>query len=56
MMTNAGVAAKMFEAFYDANVNIKQISTSEIRVTVLIDEKFVEPAMNAVHEAFALNK
>lgn len=56
MMTNAGVASKMFEALYDANVNIKQISTSEIRVTVLIDEKFVETAMNAVHEAFALNK
>lgn len=56
MMTNAGVAAKMFEALYDANVNIKQISTSEIRVTVLIDEKFIETAMNAVHEAFALNK
>ena len=56
IMTNAGVASKMFEALYDANVNIKQISTSEIRVTVLIDEKFVETAMNAVHEAFALNK
>lgn len=54
MMTNAGVAAKMFEALYDANVNIKQISTSEIRVTVLIDEKYVDTAMNAVHEAFAL--
>lgn len=54
MMTNAGVAAKMFEALYDANVNIKQISTSEIRVTVLIDDKYVDTAMNAVHEAFAL--
>ncbi|MEG2773907.1 MAG: ACT domain-containing protein, partial [Acetivibrio sp.] len=54
MMTNAGVAAKMFEALYDANVNIKQISTSEIRVTVLIDEKYVDTAVNAVHEAFAL--
>lgn len=54
MMSNAGVAAKMFEALYDANVNIKQISTSEIRVTVLIDEKFVDTAMNAVHDAFAL--
>lgn len=54
MMTHAGVAAKMFEALYDANVNIKQISTSEIRVTVLIDEKYVDEAMNAVHEAFAL--
>lgn len=54
MMSNAGVAAKMFEALYDVGVNIKQISTSEIRVTVLIDEAQVERAMNAVHEAFSL--
>jgi aspartate kinase len=52
MMTNAGVAAKMFEALYDVGVNIKMISTSEIRVTVLIDEAHVEKAMNAVHEKF----
>lgn len=52
MMSNAGVAAKMFEALYDVGVNIKMISTSEIRVTVLIDEAQVEKAMNAVHEAF----
>jgi aspartate kinase len=54
MMTNAGVAAKMFEALFDVGVNIKQISTSEIRVTVLIDEKHVDVAMNAVHDAFSL--
>lgn len=56
MMTNAGVAAKMFEALYDCGVNIKQISTSEIRVTVLIDEKYVDVSMNAVHDAFSLGK
>ena len=56
MMTNAGVAAKMFEALYDCGVNIKQISTSEIRVTVLIDEKYVDDAMNAVHDAFRLGE
>ena len=56
MMTNAGVAAKMFEALYDCGVNIKQISTSEIRVTVLIDEKYVDIAMNAVHDAFILGE
>ncbi len=56
MMTNAGVAAKMFEALYDCGVNIKQISTSEIRVTVLIDEKYVDLAMNAVHDAFILGE
>ena len=56
MMTNAGVAAKMFEALYDVGVNIKMISTSEIRVTVLIDDIHVEKAMNAVHEKFLLSQ
>lgn len=54
MMSNPGVAAKMFEAIYDANVNIMQISTSEIRVTVLIDEKYSDRALNSVHDAFGL--
>ncbi len=55
MMSNAGVAAKMFEALYDVGINIKMISTSEIRVTVLIDEAHVDKAMNAVHEKFLLS-
>lgn len=54
MQTNAGVAAKMFEALYDENINIRMISTSEIRVTVLIDEVNTERAMSAVHDKFAL--
>lgn len=54
MQTNAGVAAKMFEALYDENINIRMISTSEIRVTVLINEKNVERAMNAIHDKFNL--
>ncbi|ROR21906.1 aspartate kinase [Mobilisporobacter senegalensis] len=54
MMSNAGVAAKMFEALYDVGVNIKMISTSEIRVTVIIDDVHVDKAMNAVHESFSL--
>lgn len=54
MQTNAGVAAKMFEALYDANINIRMISTSEIRVTVLIDQKNTESAMNAIHDKFNL--
>lgn len=54
MMSNPGVAAKMFECLYNSNININMISTSEIRVTVLIDEKEVEKAINAVHEAFGL--
>ncbi len=54
MMSNPGVASKMFEAIYDANINIMQISTSEIRVTVLIDEKYSERALVSVHDAFGL--
>jgi len=56
MMSNAGVAAKMFEALYDADINILQISTSEIRVTVLIERKYTEAAAQAVHDAFSLDK
>lgn len=54
MMSNPGVAAKMFECLYNSNINIKMISTSEIRVTVLIDEKEVERAVNAAHDIFGL--
>ncbi|MCI6914607.1 MAG: aspartate kinase [Lachnospiraceae bacterium] len=54
MQSSAGVAAKMFEALYDANINIHMISTSEIRITVLINEKNTERAMNAIHDAFDL--
>lgn len=54
MMTNPGVAAKMFESLYNSRININMISTSEIRITVLIDEKDIDEAMNAVHDGFAL--
>ncbi|MEE0420401.1 MAG: aspartate kinase [Lachnospiraceae bacterium] len=54
MMSNPGVAAKMFEALYSAGININMISTSEIRVTVLVNEQDGELAMNACHEAFGL--
>ena len=54
MQSNAGVAAKMFEALYDANINIRMISTSEIRVTVLINDNETERAMNAIHDKFDL--
>lgn len=56
MQSNAGVAAKMFECLYDEAINIKMISTSEIRVSVLIDEKHTEKAMNAVHDKFGLGE
>ena len=54
MMSNPGVAAKMFESLYNEGVNINMIATSEIRVTVLINEKDGVRAMNAVHDAFNL--
>lgn len=56
MMSNPGVAAKMFECLFNEDININMISTSEIRVTVLIDEKDAERAINAVHEAFGLSE
>ena len=52
MMTTPGVAAKMFEALYDANINIQMINTSEIRVSVLIDEEDAAAAVRAVHAKF----
>ncbi|QNL43374.1 aspartate kinase [Oscillibacter hominis] len=52
MMSNAGVAAKMFEALYEAGINIQMINTSEIRVSVLIDENDVDRAVRAVHAKF----
>ena len=52
MMTTPGVAAKMFEALYDANINIQMINTSEIRVSVLIDEADAVAAVRAVHDKF----
>jgi len=54
MTSNPGVAAKMFEALYNANINIKMIATSEIRITVLIHEEDVNRAMRTVHDAFDL--
>ncbi|MCR4813226.1 MAG: aspartate kinase [Lachnospiraceae bacterium] len=56
MMSNPGVAAKMFECLYNEHINIKMISTSEIRVTVLIDEKDADKAANAIHDIFGLDE
>ena len=51
MESNPGVAAKMFEALYDADINIQMISTSEIKVSVLIDAACADRAVQAVHDA-----
>ena len=55
MLSNPGVAEKMFESLFNSNINISMISTSEIRITVLIDEKDTEKAMIAIHDGFGLN-
>ena len=52
MESHAGVATKMFEALYDAQINIRMISTSEIKVSVLIDEKDADAAVSAIHSKF----
>ena len=49
-----GMAARMFQALYEANINIRMISTSEIRVTVLVNKEDMEKAMIAAHGAFKL--
>ncbi len=54
MESHPGVASKMFEALYDAGINIQMISTSEIKVSVLIDTKYADKAVQAVHDKFML--
>ena len=55
MASNPGVAAKMFEALYDAQINIHMISTSEIKVSVLINEKNADKAVEVIHDKFFNN-
>ena len=56
MRSHAGVASKMFRVLADENVNIRMVSTSEIKISVVIDEKHMELAVNALHKAFGLDK
>ncbi|OCX65928.1 aspartate kinase [Thioclava sp. SK-1] len=56
MRSHAGVAATMFKALAAENVNIKVIATSEIKISVLIDRKYMELAVQALHDAFELEK
>ena len=55
MQSNPGVAAQMFEALSNEGINIQMISTSEIKISVLIDRPDADRAVNAIHRAFALN-
>ncbi|MCT4370861.1 aspartate kinase [Yangia mangrovi] len=56
MRSAAGVAAKMFKVLSDENINIQVITTSEIKISVLIERKYMELAVQALHDAFELEK
>ncbi len=56
MRSQSGVAAKMFKILSDEGINIKVITTSEIKISVLIDRKYMELAVQALHDAFELDK
>jgi aspartate kinase len=56
MRSHAGVAAQMFKTLYDNNINIEMISTSEIKISVVINEKYLELAVRSLHEEFDLEE
>ncbi len=56
MRSHAGIASKMFAVLADEAINIKMITTSEIKISVVVDEKYLELAVRALHDAFDLDK
>lgn len=56
MRSHVGVASRMFEALFQEGINILMISTSEIKISILIDEKYMELAVRTLHKAFGLDK
>ena len=56
MRSHAGVASAMFRALSEEGINIQMISTSEIKTSVVIDEKYMELAVRALHKAFELDQ
>ena len=56
MRSHAGIAASMFEALAKEGINIRMISTSEIKISVVVDEKYLELGVRALHDAFQLEK
>lgn len=56
MRSHAGIAAKMFEVLHNEGINIQMISTSEIKISVVIDERYLELAIRSLHAAFELDK
>ena len=56
MRSHAGIAAQMFRTLAEEGINIQMISTSEIKISVVIDEKYMELAVRALHKAFELDQ
>jgi len=56
MRSHAGIASRMFQALSGEGINIQMISTSEIKISVVVDEKYLELGVRALHEAFGLDK
>jgi aspartate kinase len=56
MRTHAGIASTAFKALSDSGINIQMISTSEIKITIVIDENATDEAVSSLHEAFELDK
>ncbi|MEJ5210598.1 MAG: aspartate kinase [Burkholderiales bacterium] len=56
MRNHAGIAGKMFKTLADENINIQMISTSEIKISVVVEDKYMELAVRALHQAFELDK
>ncbi|NOR71344.1 MAG: ACT domain-containing protein, partial [Methylomarinum sp.] len=56
MRSHAGIASTMFKVLADEGINIRMISTSEIKISVVVEEKYLELAVRALHKAFELDK
>ena len=55
MRSHAGIASKMFKALAEENINIELITTSEIKISVVLEEKYLELAVRSLHNVFELN-
>jgi aspartate kinase len=56
MRSHAGIASQMFEALANEGINIRMISTSEIKISVVVDEKYLELGVRCLHDVFDLDK
>jgi aspartate kinase len=56
MRSHAGIASQMFKTLADEGINIQMISTSEIKISVVVEEKYLELAVRALHSSFGLDK